>query len=140
MKYFKNKISRIGVFILAGGLLLTGCSDTNEDSEENTSSSVSENESELPSEEEEESEVTEESEEEVKTLKGTVKEGLMNTIIVLGEDDNEYEFEKNDEIIETGESGILIGNPITVEYKGDLDPDSSQQEVEVISMTVEDAE
>lgn len=169
MKYFKNKkLYTLVLLIAIGGLLLSGCQkkdsenkneenmgvnasqNKNNDNQKETETSqnkndvskdktnATQNENDASSKENEEV-VTEESEGEIKTLEGTVKEGMMQTIIILGEDNNVYQFEKNDEKIETGETGILIGNPITVKYKGELDPNTYAQNVEVVSMIVEDA-
>jgi hypothetical protein len=144
MKYFKRKklyiLILFGLFVLVGGLVLSGCqkADNQSKDEENMLADTSENKNELPAKESGESEGTQKPEEEIKILKGTVKEGMMNTIIILGEDNQVYQFERDDSKIKTGESGILIGNPITVEYKGDLDPNTDAQEVELVSITVED--
>ena len=147
MKNLKNKkLYPLVLFVLVtvvGGLTLSGCAKTDNESQEDP---VVE-ETETPEEEENSEEVeqekqeTEAPEEEVKVLKGTIREGMMQTLVVTGEDGIDYQFERNDEIITTGETGLQIGNPITVEYKGELNPDVDYQEdVEVILMTVEDAE
>lgn len=163
MRHIKNKkLYTLITFIAIGGVLFTGCQKSGNESKngENVGVNTSQNMNEMSSNKtnatknknddfknkedasanKNEEAVTEEPEGEIKTLKGTVKEGMLQTIIILGEDNNVYQFEKNDEKIETGESGILIGNPITVKYKGELDPNSNAQDVEIISMTVEDAE
>ncbi|MDY6044737.1 MAG: hypothetical protein SPI65_04050 [Peptoniphilus sp.] len=139
MKRFKSKKSyrfiSLGCFILLGVFVLSGCQKADQ---ENVAKAASGNETEVLAKGDEKSGEGEKSEEEIKTLKGTIKEGMMNTIIILGEDQKEYTFERDDEKITTGESGLRIGNPITVKYKGDLGKSSEAQTVEVISMTVED--
>lgn len=73
-------------------------------------------------------------------VKGTVEEASMNTLVVLAEDGHSYQFSKEDAEITTGETGILLGNPVEVSFYGELDPQSVAQTVKVISIVVSDAE
>ena len=138
MKYLgKKKLNNfllLGVFILIVSLVFTGCTG-GENNENEGETGIEENEpnnnENVPTEEEE-------PKEEVKVLKGTIKDGTMETITVLGEDENEYSFITEDIEVKTGESGLLIGNPVTVEYVGELDETTNAQEVEIVSITVED--
>lgn len=72
-------------------------------------------------------------------LRGTVKDATMNTLTVQGEDSREYYFGTEGVNISTGETGIVIGNPVTVSYHGKLDLNASVQEVELLSITVTDS-
>lgn len=72
-------------------------------------------------------------------LRGTVKDATMNTLTVQGEDNREYYFVTEGVNISTGETGIVIGNPVTVSYHGKLDLNASVQEVELLSITVTDS-
>ena len=72
-------------------------------------------------------------------LRGTVKDATMNTLTVQGEDNREYYFGTEGVNISTGETGIVIGNPVTVSYHGKLDLNASVQEVELLSITVTDS-
>ena len=63
----------------------------------------------------------------------------MNTLTVQGEDNREYYFGTEGVNISTGETGIVIGNPVTVSYHGKLDLNASVQEVELLSITVTDS-
>ena len=76
----------------------------------------------------------------VQELHGTVKDATMNTLTVLGADNCEYCFGTDGIEISSGKTGIVIGNPVTVLYCGTLDPTSSVQDVELRSVTVEDAD
>ena len=75
----------------------------------------------------------------VQELRGTVKDATMNTLTVQGEDNHEYYFGTDGVNISTGKTGIVIGNPVTVLYHGELDSNVSVQEVELLSITVTDA-
>lgn len=75
----------------------------------------------------------------VQELRGTVKDATMNTLTVQGEDNCEYYFGTDGVNISTGKTGIVIGNPVTVSYHGELDSNVSVQEVELLSITVTDA-
>ncbi|MBO4992043.1 MAG: beta-hexosaminidase [Firmicutes bacterium] len=63
----------------------------------------------------------------------------MNTLTVQCEDNREYSFETDGVKISTGKTGIVIGNPVAVLYHGELDPNVSIQEVELLSITVTDS-
>lgn len=76
----------------------------------------------------------------VQELHGTVKDATMNTLTVLGADNCEYCFATDGIEISTGKTGILIGNPVTILYRGQLDPTLSAQDAELLSVTVEDAD
>lgn len=73
-------------------------------------------------------------------LRGTVKDATRNTLTVLGEDNREYYFETDGVNISAGKTGIMTGNPVTVSYYGKLDSNVSVQEVELLSITVTDAD
>lgn len=75
----------------------------------------------------------------VQELRGTVKDATMNTLTVQGEDNGEYYFGTDGVNISTGKTGIVIGNPVTISYHGKLDSNVSVQEVELLSITVTDA-
>lgn len=73
------------------------------------------------------------------TLKGTVEDSTMSTLTVAAENGQSYVFQKEGIEIKTGQSGILIGNPVAVTYCGDLDEGKTQQDVRIITIEVEDA-
>ena len=77
---------------------------------------------------------------EEQALYGAVEDGLMNTLLVAGQDGHIYEFSREDVPVTTGETGILIGNPVTVYYRGMLDDSRLAQDVEVTRIVVEDQE
>ena len=71
----------------------------------------------------------------VQELQGTVKDAAMHSLLVVDADGNEYSFGTEGVPMTTGESGLLIGNPVTVSYRGSLDA----EEVELVSIAVADA-
>lgn len=75
----------------------------------------------------------------VQELRGTIKDATMNTLTVQGEDNCEYYFGTEGVDISTGKTGLVIGNPVTISYRGKLDSNLSVQEVELLSITVTDA-
>ena len=74
----------------------------------------------------------------VRSLRGTVQDALMHTLVVTAEDGTAYEFDKGDAEISAGATGILVGNPVTVTFRGQLDPGTTAQQVQVLSIAVED--
>ena len=71
----------------------------------------------------------------VQELQGTVKDAAMHSLLVVDADGNEYSFGTEGVPMTTGESGLLIGNPVTVSYRGSLDA----EDVELVSIAVADA-
>ena len=71
----------------------------------------------------------------VQELQGTVKDAAMHSLLLEDADGNEYNFGTEGVEMTTGESGLLIGNPVTVFYRGSLDA----EEVEIVSIAVSDA-
>ena len=53
----------------------------------------------------------------VRSLRGTVQDALMHTLVVTAEDGTAYEFDKGDAEISAGATGILVGNPVTVTFR-----------------------
>jgi len=76
----------------------------------------------------------------VQELQGTVKDATMNTLAVLGMDGCEYLFGTEDVDVSTGKTGLAIGNPVTVSYRGKLDPSLTVQKAELLSITVTDTD
>ena len=72
-------------------------------------------------------------------IQGAVEDILMNTLIMTTEDGQSYEFDKSQAEIITGSGGILIGNPVTVHFYGELSPAHVFQDIEVTSIVVKDA-
>lgn len=75
---------------------------------------------------------------EEKLIRGIVKDALINTIVIDAEDGRTYEFDSSQADITTGGNGILIGEPVTVYYQGELNSNQTAQNVEVYSVVVED--
>lgn len=75
----------------------------------------------------------------VQILEGTIEDATMNTLTVQGEDHCKYYFGTDGVNILTGKTGVVIGNPVTISYRGKLDSSASVQEVELLSITVTDA-
>lgn len=73
------------------------------------------------------------------TISGKVEDGTMNTIKIMTAEEKAYTFAKNQEVLEVGESGVLIGNPVTISYYGTLDEKASMQDVEIVKIVVQDA-
>ena len=71
------------------------------------------------------------------SLRGTVDDASMNTLILRAEDGTCYEFSTADAAFTTDESGLLLGSLVTVTYRGTLDPQQRVQGVEVLSVAVE---
>ena len=71
-------------------------------------------------------------------LHGTVFDATMNTLTVQAEDGKIYAFGTNEVEITTEENGILIGEPVTVTYRGTLNQEQAAQEVEILSIVVKD--
>lgn len=74
----------------------------------------------------------------VQELRAIVKDATMNTLTVQGVDNCEYYFRTEGVEISTGETGIVIGNPVTITYRGKLDSNVSVQDVELLSIKVTD--
>lgn len=74
----------------------------------------------------------------IRTLAGTVVDATIHLLTVDAPDDNLYTFDKSQTLVETGEKGLLVGSPVEIRYVGDLDPDLSIQQVEILSIEVED--
>ena len=77
---------------------------------------------------------------ELKELVGIVEEATMNTLVVQNENGDLYGFDTEDIEIKSENTGIVIGNPVTVYYHGFLDDDSLNQNVELVSIDVQDVE
>lgn len=77
---------------------------------------------------------------ETQTLTGVVDDGTMNTLTVKTADGSLYMFDKSQAEVTTGTTGIVIGNPVSVTYTGELNPDEVAQTVEVAKILVEDPE
>ena len=75
----------------------------------------------------------------VQTLQGTVEDATINTLTIQGADGSLYTFDTEGAELTTGESGILIGNEVTVTYRGALDSAQASQQVEILSITVKDS-
>ncbi|MDO5415900.1 MAG: glycoside hydrolase family 3 N-terminal domain-containing protein [Lachnospiraceae bacterium] len=76
----------------------------------------------------------------VQEFQGTVKDATMNTLTVQGTDNCEYYFGTEGVEISTGKTGIVIGNSVTISYRGKLDSTVSAQDVELLSITVTDVD
>ena len=77
---------------------------------------------------------------ELKELVGIVEEATMNTLVVQDENGNLYGFDTEDIEIKSENTGIVIGNPVTVYYHVFLDDDTLSQNVELVSIDVQDVE
>lgn len=77
---------------------------------------------------------------ETQTLTGVVDDGTMNTLTVKTADGSLYMFDKSQAEVTTGTTGIVIGNPVSITYCGELNPDEVSQTVEVTKILVEDPE
>ena len=77
---------------------------------------------------------------ETQTLTGVVDDGTMNTLTVKTADGSLYMFDKSQAEVTTGTTGIVIGNPVSITYSGELNPDEVSQTVEVTKILVEDPE
>ena len=73
-------------------------------------------------------------------LTGVVDDGTMNTLTVKTADGSLYMFDKSQAEVTTGTTGIVIGNPVSITYSGELNPDEVSQTVEVTKILVEDPE
>lgn len=73
------------------------------------------------------------------TISGKIEYGAMNTLRIITVEKKIYTFVKNEEVLEVGESGVLIGNPVTLSYYGILDEKANIQDVEVVKIMVQDA-
>ena len=60
---------------------------------------------------------------ETQTLTGVVDDGTMNTLTVKTADGSLYMFDKSQAEVTTGTTGIVIGNPVSITYSGELNPD-----------------
>lgn len=72
-------------------------------------------------------------------LSGTVFDGTMNTIAVEDGNGQVYYFDTQDVPLTTGSTGIGIGNPVTVYYRGTLNAGQGMQPVEILRIEVQDA-
>ena len=77
---------------------------------------------------------------EVHTLSGSVEDASMNTLDIKGEDGKVYSFSLQGVSIDTGENGILVGDPVVVTYEGELDENKDMQDVKIVSLLVNDRE
>lgn len=77
---------------------------------------------------------------EAQVLTGVVDDGTMNTLTVKTADGSLYMFDKSQAEVTTGTTGIVIGNPVSITYTGELNPDEVSQTVEVTKILVEDPE
>ncbi len=77
---------------------------------------------------------------EVHTLSGSVEDASMNTLDIMGEDGKVYSFSLQGVSIDTGENGILVGDPVVVTYEGELDENKDMQDVKIVSLLVNDRE
>ena len=73
----------------------------------------------------------------LQTLTGTVTEGTMSTLAVKGEDGIVYQFDRSSATVDDGGNGLLIGETVTVYYRGPLDPEAEMQPVKVEKITVD---
>lgn len=73
----------------------------------------------------------------VQTLQGTLTDATMNTLTVQAVDGSSYTFGTEGVELATGEDGLLIGEAVTITYRGDLDSKQAEQTVELLSITVE---
>lgn len=71
-------------------------------------------------------------------LRGIIKDATMNTLTVQGEDEFEYHFNTENIHISTEKTGLIIGNSVTITYRGKLALNVSTQKVEILSITVTD--
>lgn len=69
-------------------------------------------------------------------LQGTVADSAMQTILVAADDGTFYRFDRSAAKVSAGQEGILVGCPVTVTYRGTLDPELTAQQVEVLSISV----
>ena len=69
-------------------------------------------------------------------LRGTIRDAAMYTLTVETDNGTTYTFSTDGVVLTAGNTGILLGNPVTVEYTGDL----SSGEFTVLSITVTDGE
>ena len=69
-------------------------------------------------------------------LQGTVADSAMQTILVAADDGTFYRFDHSAAKVSAGQEGILVGCPVTVTYRGTLDPELTAQQVEVLSISV----
>lgn len=76
----------------------------------------------------------------IQVLEGTIEDATMNTLTVQGDDHCKYHFGTDSVDISTGRTGVVIGNPVTISYRGKLDSNVSVQKVELLSITVTDAD
>ncbi len=74
----------------------------------------------------------------IATIEGVIEDGMMHTVLIADSDGQIYQFDKSNAEITTGESGMRIGNPITITYTGELDPTQTAQQVTVLSIVVKD--
>ncbi len=77
---------------------------------------------------------------ETQVLTVVVDDGTMNTLTVKTADGSLYMFDKSQAEVTTGTTGIVIGNPVSITYTGELNPDEVSQTVEVTKILVEDLE
>lgn len=70
-------------------------------------------------------------------LQGRVKDATMNTLTVETDSGEVYIFEKVREKLTVGETGVLIGNPVTITYYGLL-KEEIMSEVQIERICVED--
>lgn len=63
-------------------------------------------------------------------------DSAMQTILVAADDGTFYRFDRSAAKVSAGQEGILVGCPVTVTYRGTLDPELTAQQVEVLSISV----
>ncbi|MDO5027688.1 MAG: glycoside hydrolase family 3 N-terminal domain-containing protein [Bacillota bacterium] len=113
----------LGLILALGSLIFSGCVSTGQTKEGESSTLVTN---------------SSDSQEEIKVLEGEILEGTMNTLRVKDSDNKEYSFLTEGLEIQTGQTGLKIGNPVEISYKGNLDPEAEAQEVEILSIEVSD--
>lgn len=77
---------------------------------------------------------------EEKSIEGIIKDALMHTIVIETADGKTYEFNTGQANIKAGSDGILLGEPVTVYFLGELDSSRTVQNVEVRSIVVNNME
>ena len=74
---------------------------------------------------------------EIKSISGTIYDSTMQTLTLETVDGKRYEFLKETDKLEVPQSGTMVGAPVKVDYKGDLE---NMQDVTVIKITVSEIE
>lgn len=74
----------------------------------------------------------------IQTIEGTIEDATMNTLTIKAQDGSSYSFGTVDVEVSVGETGILIGNPVSISFRGELNSSAIGQNVELVSVTVRD--